>query len=64
MLESLFDSLGNADNKEAIEFLEFLINWQIYRQNADYQQILVRKIYGMKLDLAEIFRLLKAIVQV
>lgn len=52
------------DNKEAIEFLEFLISWRIYRQNVDYQQILLRKIYGMKLNLGEVFRLLKAIVQI
>jgi hypothetical protein len=53
-----------VDNKEAIEFLEFLISWRIYRQNVDYQQILLRKIYGMKLNLGEVFRLLKAIVQI
>lgn len=52
------------DNKEAIEFLEFLISWRIYRQSVDCQQILTRKVYGMKLNLEEIFRLLKVIVQI
>jgi hypothetical protein len=41
-----------------------LISWRIYRHIQDYQQILLRKVYGMSLELGEMFRLLKAIVQV
>lgn len=41
-----------------------MISWRIYRHSPEYQEILIRKIYQMKLTLAEIFRLLKSVIQI
>jgi hypothetical protein len=64
VIEGLFDALSSADNKESIEFLEFLISWKLYNHSEEYRQILVRKVYQMRMDLGELFRILKAIMQV
>jgi hypothetical protein len=41
-----------------------MISWKVYKHNPEYQEILVRKIYQMNLDLSEIFRLLKVIIEI
>lgn len=41
-----------------------MVSWKIYRHSPEYQEILIRKIYQMKLSLAEIFRLLKSVIQI
>jgi len=37
IIEDSFNGLASADNKESIEFLEFMVKWKIYRKKEDYE---------------------------
>lgn len=64
VIDSMFLRLSDADNKEAIEFLQFMVEWKLYDHSNEFEEITVRKVYQMNLQMHEIFELLKLLLKV